>query len=266
MQIALLRGRDFSSRDTATNTPSAIVNAAFAQRFFGTTDVVGRQVALTPFVSGQKPIAQTIVGVVDNTRTSFSRPAEPQLYVPFDQIPLALFYVVRTENARVPVGTIAADDVSRIDPSVAAPAVQSYDALLARDAVRSQAAMLLFGILALLALILSLAGIYAVTAYSVERRTQEFGIRQAVGAAPTNVLRDVLRSALLQSAVGIAVGIAFAGVFTRFLAGLLFDVSPLDPPTFAGVIALTLAAVIAAAAIPAVRAARVQPAAAIRYE
>jgi hypothetical protein len=266
MQIPLLHGRDFGKQDTSNSAATAIVNAAFAQRYFGTTDVVGRQVALTPFVANQKPVPQTIVGVAGNTRSSFSRPPEPQLYVPFDQIPLALFYVVRAANAGIPLANIARSEFERIDPAVAPPNVAPYGQLLARDAVRSQAAMLLFGILALLALILALAGIYAVTAYSVERRTQEFGVRQAIGAPPTLLLRDVLRAALLQSAIGIAAGVALAALLTRFLAGLLFDVSPLDPATFLSVIGLTLLAVILAAALPAVRAARIQPAAAIRYE
>jgi len=266
LQVPLLRGRDFASQDTSKSAATAIVNAAFALRYFGTIDVVGRQVALTPFVAHQQPIAQTIVGVVGNTRTSFSRMPEPQLYVPFDQIPLALFYVVRTANAGVPLAKIASSEFARIDPAVAPPHVQRFDTLLARDAVRSQAAMLLFGILALLALILSLAGVYAVTAYAVERRTQEFGIRQAIGQSPAHVLFDVLQSALVQSAVGIAAGITLAALFTRFLAALLFEVSPLDPATFAGVVAITLVAVILAAALPALRAACIQPAAAIRYE
>ena len=266
MGIPLLLGRDFATRNTANAPATAIVSASFARRYFGTTDVIGKQVALTPFVPGQKPIPQTIVGVAGDTRTSFSRPPEPQFYVPFDQIPLALFYVVRTVDDNVALGTIASAEFKRIDPSVAAPSVQSFGDMLSRDAVRSQAAMLLFGILALLALILSLAGIYAVTAYSVERRTQEFGVRQAVGAAPAQLLRDVLRGAVIQSAVGIAGGIALAAVFTRFLAGLLFEVSPLDAKTFLTVVAVTLLAVVVAAALPALRAARVQPAAAIRYE
>ena len=266
MEIPLLRGRDFGNRDTSTAPATAIVNASFARRFFGTENVIGKQVALTPFVSAAKAIPQTIVGVVGDTRTSFSRPPEPQLYVPFDQIPLALFYVVRTADDRVPLAAIASKEIQNIDPAVASPSVQSFGALLSRDAVRSQAAMLLFGILALLALILSLAGIYAVTAYSVERRTQEFGVRQAVGAAPAQLLRDVLRGAVLQSTIGIAAGIALAAVFTRFLAGLLFDVSPLDATTFLSVIAVTLLAVVIAAVLPALRAARVQPASAIRYE
>jgi len=105
-----------------------------------------------------------------------------------------------------------------------------------------------------------------VTAYSVEQRTREFGIRQAVGARATDVMGDVLRSALVQTAAGIAGGIILAAMFTRLLAGLLFQTSPLDPLTFTGVVALMLLAVVAAAAIPALRAARIQPASAIRYE
>jgi putative ABC transport system permease protein len=241
------------------------VNASFARRYFGTIDVIGKQIALTPFVPSAKPVPQTIVGVVADTRTSYSRMPEPQLYIPEEQIPLALFYVVRT-SSDMPLASAVAAEFSRIDPSVAPPNVQSYSTLLAGDAVRSQAATLLFGILAMLALILALAGIYAITAYSVEQRTQEFGIRQAIGARTGDVMNDVMRKALLQTGVGIGAGLVLAAIFTRLLAGLLFQVSPLDPLTYAGVILLMVLAVVAAAAIPAVRAARIQPASAIRYE
>jgi ABC-type antimicrobial peptide transport system permease subunit len=144
--------------------------------------------------------------------------------------------------------------------------LQSYGELTAQDAIRSEAATLLFGVLAALALILSLAGIYAVTAYSVEQRTREFGIRQAVGARTQDVMNDVFRGALLQTGIGIAAGLVLAAIFTRLLSGLLFEISPLDPLTYAGVIVLMLLAVIAAAVIPALRAAQIQPALAIRYE
>jgi hypothetical protein len=266
MGIPLLRGHDFGPAEASSGASTAIVNAAFAKRYFGTLDVVGKQVALTPFVANAKAVPQTIVAVVGDTRASFSRPPEPQLYIPAEQIPLALFYVVRTSANSASFAHAVAREFASIDASVAAPSVESYGDLLARDAVRSQAAMLLFGILAVLALILSLAGIYAVTAYGVEQRTQEFGIRQAIGARASDVLRDVLRGALTQTAAGIAGGVILAALFARFLSGLLFGVSPLDPATFAIVVAITIAAVVAAAIIPAVRAARIQPASAIRYE
>lgn len=266
MQIPMLRGRDFVSRDQTEKASTAIVNAAFARRYFGATDVIGRQIALTPFVPNAKAVPQTIVGVAGDTRASYSSLPEPQLYVPFEEIPLALFYVVRTSDAGVPIAPAISAQFARIDPTIASPYIESYGTVLARDAVRSQAAMLLFGILALLALILSLSGVYAVTAYSVEQRTQEFGIRQAIGARAVDVMRDVVRNALLQTAAGIALGIVLAAVFSRYLADLLFEISPLDPPTFAIVVAVTVGAVIAASAIPAVRAARIQPASAIRYE
>ncbi len=265
LQIPIAGGRDFNTQDASPNASTAIVNQAFAIRYFGTTDVVGKQIALTPFTP-TKAVPQRIVGVVGNTRSSFSRLPEPQLYVPAEQIPLVLFYAVRTKSAHFPLAQAAAAAFARIDPTVAEPGAQSYGELLAQDAVRSQAAMLLFGILAILALILALAGVYAVTAYSVERRTQEFGIRQAIGARASDVLRDVVRGALLQTGIGVALGVIVAALFGRFLSVLLFQTSPLDPATFASVVALTLAAVVVASLVPAVRAAKIQPASAIRYE
>jgi len=265
MSTPLLRGRGVTNSDTAHSAPVAVVNAAFARRYFGSIDAVGKQVTLTPFTS-TRAVPMTIVGVAGDTRSSLSRPPEPQFYVPFDQLPIPLLYVVRTSAPNIPLRAAIDTAFSRIDPLIAPPGMRSYDTLLAQDAIRSEAATLLFGVLATLALILSLAGIYAVTAYSVEQRTREFGIRQAVGARAADVMRDVLRSALIQTAAGIAGGIILAAMFTRLLAGLLFQTSPLDPLTFTGVVALMLLAVVAAAAIPALRAARIQPASAIRYE
>lgn len=264
MEIPLLRGRDFNARDASSTASTAIVSAGFARHYFGTIDVVGRQIALTPFTP-TKPVPQTIVGVAGDTRSSLARVPEPQIYIPQEQIPLALFYVVRT-TGDISIAAPVTAEFASIDPAVAPPHVESFGTLLARDAVRSQAATILFGILALLALILSLAGIYAVTAYSVEQRTREFGIRQAIGARAGDVMNDVLRGALTQTGIGIAAGLALAAIFTRLLSGLLFEISPLDPLTYAGVMVVMVLAVVAAAAVPAVRAARVQPATAIRYE
>lgn len=266
MRIPLLRGRDFPRNVRPGAPPEVIVSASFARRYFGTADAIGKQIALTPFVPNVKPVPQTIVGVAGETRTSFSRAPEPEIYVPTHQIPLALFYVVRTSSPSIPLARAAQAQFARIDPSVAPPAVVPYRELLDADAVRSQAAVVLFGILAALALVLSLAGIYAVTAYGVEQRTQEFGIRQAVGARASDILSNVLQNAFAQAALGIAGGLVLAAIFTRFLSGLLFETSPLDPATFAVVVILAMAAVLVAAAVPALRAARIQPAAAIRYE
>jgi ABC-type antimicrobial peptide transport system permease subunit len=120
--------------------------------------------------------------------------------------------------------------------------------------------------LAAVALILALAGIYGVTAYSVTQRTQEFGVRKAIGARDAQVLHVVIADALQQAAIGIALGLVLAAACTRLLEPLLFQTSPFDPLTYAAVIALLVACACCAALLPALRATRVQPATALRYE
>jgi putative ABC transport system permease protein len=125
---------------------------------------------------------------------------------------------------------------------------------------------MLFGVLALLSLVLALAGVYAVTAYGVAQRTREFGIRQALGAKTRDILVSVVGGALAQASLGIATGLVVAAIFGRLLQGLLFQTSPLDPLTLAGSVGLILIAMSLAALLPAHRASRVDPAVAIRYE
>jgi ABC-type antimicrobial peptide transport system permease subunit len=120
--------------------------------------------------------------------------------------------------------------------------------------------------LALIALVLALAGMYAVAAYSAQRRTHEFGIRKAVGASDSAVLRNVLRASLAQMLAGICIGLILAAVGVRFLSGILYETSPLDPPTFLLVVVLFGACASTAALVPAMRAMRVNPVVALRYE
>jgi len=265
MRIPLLHGRDFNANDTARSAPVAIVSASLARRYFGSVDVVGKQIALTPFTA-TPPVAMTIVAVAGDTRASLAATPDTELYVPFEQLPAALFYVARSP---LPVASLRAQveaSFRQIDPSISPPIVQSYDAWLSRDAIRAQAATLLFGTLALLSLVLALAGVYAVTAYGVTQRTREFGIRQALGAKARDILIAVVGGALVQASLGIASGLVLAAIFGRLLQGLLFETSPLDPLTLVGSVGLILVAMSCAAALPARRAVRLDPSAAIRYE
>jgi predicted permease len=265
MRIPVLRGRDFDVNDTARSAPVAIVTASLARRYFGSIDVVGKQISLTPFTP-TAPIPMTIVAVAGDTRTSLAGTPDAELYVPFEQLPTALFYVVRST---LPVASLRAQveaSFHGVDPTIAPPIVQSYKTLLSRDAIRAQAAMMLFGVLALLSLVLALAGVYAVTAYGVAQRTREFGIRQALGARARDILVSVVGGAMAQASLGIASGLVVAAIFGRLLQGLLFQTSPLDPLTLVGSVGLILVAITCAALLPAHRASRVDPAVAIRYE
>jgi putative ABC transport system permease protein len=266
MHIPLLRGRDFTRGDGPHSQSVAIVNAGFARHFFGTLDVVGRQIHPGISSSNTPSEVRTIVGVAGDTRNHFDSKMKPEFYLPIDQLQAVSTIVVRSNGTNFPVATAVKHAFARVAPSLAAPDVISYDALFQQDAGRWQAAALLFGVLAAVALILALAGIYAVTAYSVTQRTQEFGVRKAIGAHDAQVMSAVLADALRQAAIGIALGIVLAAACTRFLEPLLFQTSPFDPLTYITVVALIVACAVCAALVPAVRATRVQPAAALRYE
>jgi ABC-type antimicrobial peptide transport system permease subunit len=190
----------------------------------------------------------------------------PEFYLPDDQLSTVSTIVARTNGSNFAVAPAVERAFARVAPALAAPHVVSYDKIFQQDSGRWQAAALLFGALAFIALILALAGIYAVTAYSVTQRTQEFGVRKAIGAKDAHVLGTVIADALKQASVGIVLGLVLAAACTRLLEPLLFQTSPLDPLTYAAVVLLVVACAVCAALLPAVRATRVQPATALRYE
>jgi putative ABC transport system permease protein len=266
MRIPMLRGRDFTPLDGPHAQSVAIVNATFAKHFFGTLDVVGRRIEPGTRNEYTPSSIRTIVGVVGDTRNHFSEPMKPEFYLPEAQLGHYNFVVARAASSHFPVGATAKRVFASVAPSLAPPVVYSYDALFQEDAGRWQAAALLFGVLAVAALLLALAGIYAVTSYSVSQRTQEFGIRKAVGASNGNVLSAVMADTLKQAAVGITLGVVLAAASTQLLQPLLFQTSAFDPLTYVTVVALIAGCAICAALVPAIRATRVQPASALRYE
>jgi putative ABC transport system permease protein len=266
MHIPLLRGRDFSPLDGAHAQSVAIVNATFARHFFSTLDVIGRHIIPEIMAPNTPSQTRTIVGVVGDTRNHFSEPMKPQYYLPDTQMDINDRIVVRTDGSRFAVADTVTRILASVAPSLPAPRVYSYDVLLQKDAGRWQAAALLFGVLAGVALLLALAGIYAVTAYSVSQRTQEFGIRKAIGAKDGRILGGVIAGALKQAGIGIALGLVLAAGCAQLLQPLLFETSAFDPLTCAAVAALIAACAICAALIPAIRATRVQPANALRCD
>ncbi len=266
MHIPLLRGREFTRRDGPHAQSVAIVNATLARHFFGTLDVIGRRISPGVRSSNTPSKTRTIVGVVADTRDGFSQPMKPEFYLPDSQLETYSLIVARTTGHDEGFAQSVDRAYASVDPALPAPEIVSYDKLFAQNSGRWQAAALLFSVLAFIALMLALAGIYAVSAYSVQQRTQEFGIRKAIGAKDTHVLGSVISDALRQGAAGIAIGLVLAAVCTRLLASLLFQTSPLDPLTYAAVIVLLVACTTLAALVPAMRATRVQPATALRYE
>ena len=265
LRIPLLRGRSFSERDGPKSEPVAIVSKSFALREFHTLDVVGRHVSIGESSGSGFPL-RTIVGVVGDVRHSLSSRPAAEVYAPFAQIAFLSEFVVRTRPGLGNVAQSVARAVSEADPLLPPPQVVSFASLRGFDSAPTQISALILGVLAAVALVLALAGIYGVLSYSVERRTHEFGIRMAIGARSRNVVVSVLREALLAVAIGIALGIALTALISKALDPYLYETSAWDPASFVIAAVLLVACALLAGLIPARRATRIEPATALRYE
>jgi predicted permease len=259
----LLEGRDFTERDDSTSEPVMIVNQAFAGKFYGGASPVGRRVK----VRGKW---HRVVGLVrDSKYFSFTEPARPHCYLPFRQWYLAgqrVYFFVRAKGDPESVIPSMRRVAAAIDPnasSFTAAPLAEYNALLLFPL---KVAANILAALAVIAFLLAGVGLYGVISYAVTQRRRELGIRMALGARPRAVLGAVARDGLLLTAGGVACGLALALVSMRLLGGLLVGVSPFDPLTFA-VASLFLIGVAAIACfLPALRAARTEPLAALRSE
>jgi putative ABC transport system permease protein len=266
LRIPLLRGRLFDDSDRIGATPVLIVNERFAKAFYGTTAVIGKRIKPGVSEDGQGEKLYTIVGVCADTRETYATPALPRIFfadaqISFGDDGLLLVRALPTVDRAALAAIVPALDANLAPGNVAALA----DDLVA-DAARARLSALALGTLALIALLLSIAGIYAVVSYGVTQRTHEFGIRKALGARGSHVLRDVLIRAARLAALGIMGGLILAGFAARIVAGQLYGVGVIDPLTYAAVVVILFAAALIAALIPALRAMRVDPIVALRYD
>jgi putative ABC transport system permease protein len=263
LQIPLLRGRAFTDADTDTSERVAIVSEAFAKNFLATRDPLSTQI-----VVGTPPVNVRIVGVVGDMRSDgLDAPAPPEIYFPVYQgSGFAMAVYLRTDtNAAVPETAIAAA-VHRVDSTLPVFGVRTMDQILAASMAHRRFALALMGIFAAMALFLAAMGIYGLMAYAVSQRTQELGLRIALGAQRRDIALLTLRPGMFLTLLGLAIGLVGAAILTRWMAALLFDVSPVDALTFAGVPVILAIVALAACYIPARRAMRVDPMEALRYE
>jgi len=267
LQIPLRRGRFFSRADGPESQEVAIVNEAFVRRFFPGEDPLGKRVT---FGTPGRPDTQwqTIVGVVaDTKRGGFGRPPWAEVYFPMRQAPdPRVLVLLRTGGDPLALAAAAQAAVWSIDRDQAISGIRTVRELLAQQEANRWFTTLLLGLFASVALVLALIGIYGVIAYSTAQRTQEIGIRLALGADRRSVLRLVLAGGLRIALVGLALGLAGALVLTRVLSSLLYGVGARDPLTFVVVPAVLLLVALAACWVPASRAMRVDPLTALRAE
>jgi predicted permease len=265
--ISLLRGREFEEHDTRTSNKVALVNEAMAQQFWGTLEVVGKRISVSTDGKGN-PEWNEIVGVVANVRDLNIRDeAHPEYFLALFQWGVnSQHVVVRTAtNPEALADTISRQIWARF-PDQPLTHVMTLTRTIADTVGDQRLHTTLLGIFAALGVALALLGIYGVVSYSVTRRTQEIGVRMALGAARADVLRMVLRQGLTLVALGAVIGTAGALGATRAIASELYGVTPTDPATFAAAIALMSLVGCLACWLPARRAMRVDPLVALRYE
>jgi putative ABC transport system permease protein len=267
LRIPLVGGRYFSAADGAGGANVAVISAEAARRFWPGQDPIGKRIRIHVSI-GIREREREIVGVVGDVKIStLEAAAAPVAYVPHAQyVADEMTIVVRTAGDPLDSVPLVAAQLAQIDREVALANVRPAASMVSASVAQPRFRMMMFALFALIALGLAAVGLYGVMAYLVGQRRGELGLRMALGADPGDVLRLMLREGLLPVAIGIVIGLAGAAALTRIMSTLLFDVSPFDPITFT-VVPILLASVAATACyIPARRATRVDPLAALRYE
>jgi predicted permease len=269
MNIPLRAGRLFNAQELAQERHVTIINQAFADKYLHGLNPLGQKAAIyMKSLSENELQPSEIIGVVgDVHQLGLDTTPEPTVYWPHPELVMSgMTILVRTANDPLSIASAARTALQQLDPELPLAGVATMDQLLADSLSRSRFTMLLLGIFSAVALVLAAVGIYGLIAYSVTQRTQELGIRIALGAQRRDVLRLVLAQGARLTLLGVALGVFAALVLSRLLATLLFNVSATDPLTFTGVAALLAVVALLACFIPARRATRVDPIVALRYE
>jgi putative ABC transport system permease protein len=274
MGIPLIRGRFISAQDD-DHTPFVIdIDEDFAKLYFPGQNPIGRRVNFSIFnTSGE------IVGIVGHVKQwgldeSASTPIRAQFYFPISQIPSQFLpllaaggsFVARTQGSPDAEMNTIRSALRTVNSQIVVSDVYTMDSIISRSLAARRFSMILLGVFAALALLLSSIGIYGVISYLAGQRTHEIGVRMALGAQPSDVMRLILVEAAKMALIGVAVGLAGSLALTRLISKMLFGVSAYDPLTFAGVAALLIVVALAACYLPARRAMRVDPMVALRYE
>lgn len=266
MGMGVLRGRAFDERDSSANALDVIVNQAMARHFWPGRDPIGQSIKVGGCGDGKQWCQ--VVGVVDNVRQHrLDEAALPAVYVPYASDPWPFMaFVVRTSLAPESLAPAMEEAVHSVDREQAVYNVRLMRTVVSESLSPHRGRMLLIGSFAFLALVLACVGIYGVTSYSVAQRTQEMGVRMALGAGRTDVVRIVVGQGLKLSLAGAAAGGILSLPLTRFLSKMLFGVQPTDAATFAAVCSLLVGTTLVASLVPALRASKVDPLTALRMQ
>ncbi|MEK6281438.1 MAG: ABC transporter permease [Acidobacteriota bacterium] len=261
--IPFLQGRLFGNEDQANTPAVVIINQTMAQRFWPNQDPLGKQIK---FVVGGE--MATVVGVVGDAKHYWLEEEQrPQVYGAFSQGPgLFATVVVRTTVEPLSLTEPVRQAIWKVDADQPMWKIRTVEFLVKRSTADRRFLMALMGVFAALALVLTIIGLYGVISYLVNQRTQEIGIRMALGAQVGHIMRMVLKQGMVLVLTGVALGLAAAWMLTRLIAQLLYQVSATDPLTFAGIASLLIVVALLACYVPARRATKVDPLVALRYE
>jgi putative ABC transport system permease protein len=269
MGIPLKQGHVFSDDERLDSAPVVIVNERFANKYFPGQNVVGKRIkpGFSADDTGEK--MRDVIGVVGNVKhLSLKNDDSPEMYLPRTQIPMDIMSIVMRTNVSNPAGLTSAlrKELAALDGTIPLRSVRVFDEYISRSLARPRFNALLLSIFAGTALLLTAIGIYGVMAYSVAQRTNEIGIRIALGAAQSSIFRLVVGQAMTLVAISVVIGLAGAVAATRLISSLLYGVGAWDPITFGLIVLLVSAVAFFAAWFPARRATRVDPIIALRAE
>jgi putative ABC transport system permease protein len=267
--VHLLKGRFFTDADDENHPPVMIMSADAARHFFGDGDPLGRTLSLPVFKDGKTSNAtMTLVGVIADVKYSgLEHPADNSIFRPYAQQPWPnVFLIARTNGDPGTLTSVLQRRIAQVDPALVVSKVSTLDDVVLNAAAQPRLRTLLTAGLAVLTLALAAVGLYGVISRSVTQRTNEIGIRMALGATSNNIIALVLREGMTLAAAGVVLGVAISYAGARLLTALLFGITPTDAVSFAVASGCLLLFASIASFVPARRAARVEPVVALRAE
>jgi putative ABC transport system permease protein len=266
MGIQLLSGRAFTAQDASDKPQVAIVNETFVKRYLPNEDPIGKRFTFGD--GNNNPRWITIVGVVrDTRRQGLDQPVRIESWMPHAQSPSRLMPVVlRTTGDPLALSRSAREAVWSLDSDLPIPKMETMEQILSESVAQRRLNMLLLSVFAAVALILAAVGIFGVMSYAVTQRTNEIGIRMALGAQTRDVLRLIVGQGMMLALAGVVIGLIATFALTRLMSSLLFGVRPTDPVTFAAIAVLLAGVALVTCWIPAWRATKVDPMIALRCE
>ena len=269
LKIPLRSGRMFDARDSASSAEVVIINEEAARRYWPDKNPIGQSINIgVRLVSGVRSGQKTIVGVVGDVKYGgLDLGAPPELYLPYAQHPIdSLTIAIRTSGDPASMVPSARAELASLDRELPIADIRPMEALIGRSIAERRFTTLLLASFAAVALLLAAIGVYGVLAYVVSQRTQEIGLRMAIGATASDVVQLFLREGVALAGIGLVAGLVAAAAASRVLASMLFDVGSADPITFVSVTGVLVAAALFASYFPARRAAHVDPMEALRAE